>query len=87
MRLGDNSVDCWDIIYRLYFKCFEESDQPSEAALSPCLKDMLELPGQLAVHIILDALDEYSNATGSPSPREKMLDFVKDLVGRKHANL
>ena len=67
--------------------CHDGSDEPSEAALAQCLRDMLELPGRPPVYIALDALDECSNATGSPSPRKKVLDFVKNLVGCKPPNL
>ena len=87
IQLSDESVDCWDILHQLYTKCRDGSDQPSEASLTRCLKDMIELPGQLPVYVILDALDECSNATGSPSPRKKVLEFVKDLVGSKPSNL
>jgi hypothetical protein len=48
---------------------------------------MLELPGQLPVFIIVDALDECPNTTGTPSAREEVLEFVEDLVGSKHSNL
>jgi hypothetical protein len=87
IQLSDESVNCWDILHQLYTKCRDGSDQPSSASLTRCLKDMIELPGQLPVYVILDALDECSNATGSPSPRKKVLEFVKDLVGSKPSNL
>jgi len=87
IQLAFHPVDCWDVLYLLYVNCHDGSDEPSEAALAQCLRDMLELPGRPPVYIALDALDECSNATGSPSPRKKVLDFVKNLVGCKHPNL
>ena len=45
-----------------------------------CLKDMLALPGQSPIYIILDALDECPNTSGLPSARKQVLDFLKDLV-------
>jgi len=48
---------------------------------------MLDLPGQVPIHIIIDALDECSNNTGTPSAREKVLDFVEGLVQSNHSNL
>jgi hypothetical protein len=48
---------------------------------------MLELPGQLPIFIIVDALDECLNTTGTPSTREEVLDFVEDLVRSNHSNL
>jgi hypothetical protein len=87
MQLADDSVRCWDVLHQLYAKCRNGSDQPSDSALAQCLRNMLELPGQPPLYIILDALDECSNATGSPSPRKKVLDFVKDLVECQLPNL
>ena len=52
----------------------------SEDELLECLKDMLELPGQATVYIIIDGLDECPVTTGLPSPREKVLDLVEELV-------
>jgi hypothetical protein len=52
-----------------------------------CLKGMLELPGRLPTFIIIDALDECPNITGTPSAREEVLDFLEDLVGSNHSNL
>jgi hypothetical protein len=48
---------------------------------------MLELPGQLPTFLIVDALDECPNTTGTPSAREEVLDFLEDLVGSGHPNL
>jgi hypothetical protein len=48
---------------------------------------MLELPGQLPIFLIIDALDECPSNTGTPSPREELLDFLEDLVGSRHSNL
>jgi hypothetical protein len=80
-------VICRDILYRLYTTCRGGSEQPSDAALAGCFKSMLEQPGQVPIFVILDALDECSSITGTPSAREKVLDFVKDLVGSNHPNL
>jgi hypothetical protein len=84
-QLGDDSVRCWSVLYQLYTKCL--SDQPSNAALAECLGNMLELPRQLPIFIILDALDECPNATETPSACEKALDFLDNLVESEHANL
>ena len=52
-----------------------------------CLKDMLALPGQGPIYIILDALDECPNTSGLPSARKQVLDFLKDLVDLSLSNL
>jgi hypothetical protein len=85
-QLGDNSDRCWDALYELYKTCRDGSAQPSEVALSNCLKKMLELPGQLPIFIIMDALDECPS-TGLPSAREEVLDLVEDLVESNYSNL
>jgi hypothetical protein len=41
---------------------------------------MLELPEQLPVYIIADALDECPNDAGTPSARDKVLDAVEGLI-------
>jgi len=48
---------------------------------------MLELPGQIPIFVVLDALDECPSTTGTPSAREKVLDFVEDLVPSSQSNL
>jgi ankyrin repeat protein len=86
-QLGDDCVRCRDVLHHLFTTCRDGSEQPSDAALAGCLKEMLELPGQLPIFIIVDALDECPNTTGTPSAREEVLDFVEDLVGSNHSNL
>jgi len=87
LQLVDNSDSCWDVLYQLYFKCREGSEQPSHAALATCLENMLRLPGQLPIFVILDALDECPSTAETPSPREKVLYFVEELIGSGHSNL
>ena len=86
-QLGDDCDRCRDVLHHLYTTCRDGSEQPSDAALAGCLKEMLELPGQLPIFIIVDALDECPNTSGTPSAREEMLDFVEDLVESNHSNL
>jgi hypothetical protein len=86
-QLSGDSLRCWNVLYELYTKCRNGSDQPSNAALAKCLKNMLKLPGQLPIFIILDALDECPNTTETPSAREKVLTFLDDLIKSHHANL
>ena len=40
-----------------------------------------ETPSQAPIYIIIDGLDECPNTFGMPSPREKILVFLKGLVG------
>ena len=60
--------------------------QWGEYPLRQCLKDMLTLPKQPPVYIILDALDECP-VSGIPSPREYVLRLIKELVDLQIHNL
>jgi hypothetical protein len=63
------------------------SRQPSNIALIGCLKRILKHPGQAPVYIIIDALDECPNTFSVPSPRDEVLNFVKELVDLRLTNL
>ena len=63
------------------------SQYASDDELLRCLKDMLKLPGQAAVYIAIDALDECPMTTGLPSPREEVLEIVEQLVDSRIPNL
>jgi len=63
------------------------SEHPSDDDLAQCLEILLKLPGQIPVYIILDALDECSNTTGLPSPRDKVLELVQRLVSLRLPSL
>jgi hypothetical protein len=86
-QLSHNSKSCRNILYQLYDTCRNGSEQPSDVALAKCLKAMVELPRQLRIYLIMDALDECPNITGTPSARDEVLDFLEDLVGASHSNL
>ena len=87
LQLVDNSDPCWDLLSSLHRRCGDGSEQPSDAALAQCLKNMLDFPGQPPTYIVIDALDECPNNIGTPSAREKVLNFVEDLVESNHPNL
>ncbi|KAI9437138.1 hypothetical protein H4582DRAFT_2129543 [Lactarius indigo] len=61
--------------------------QPSDSVLLQCLKEMLTLPDQGPVYLIMDALDECPDTSDVPSPREQLLDVLKDLVGLRVPSL
>ena len=69
------------ILSNFYLAYDSGSRHASDEALIKCLKDMLKHPGQAPVYIIIDGLDECPNVTGRPSPREKVLKVIQDLVG------
>jgi hypothetical protein len=63
------------------------SQHASDSELLGCLKDMLKLRGKATIHIIIDALDECPITTGLPSPREKVLELIEELVNLQILNL
>ena len=63
------------------------SQHASDSELLGCLKDMLKLPGQAAVHIIVDALDECPITSDLSMPRERVLEYVEELVDLQIPNL
>jgi hypothetical protein len=87
IQLNEQSSPRYDLLSQVYNTHGHGSDPPSEVALAQCLKDMIKLPGQVPIYIIVDALDECPNNIEMPSPREEVLGFLEDLVGSKHSNL
>jgi hypothetical protein len=69
-----------DILSSLHALHDRGLEQPSEKALAKCLQAMLEDSEQLPVFIVVDALDEYPNSEGLPTPRELVLGIVKQLI-------
>jgi hypothetical protein len=60
--------------------------EPSDDALVRCLKDLLGLPGQAPIFLIVDALDECPNIPSLSSPREKVLILLEDLIDSRFPN-
>jgi len=69
-----------DVLSELYSAHHHGSQDPNDHALTQCLKLMLTLPGQAPVYVVIDALDACPNTTGMPSPRDKVIGLVEDLV-------
>src|SRR6266849_1670965 len=79
-QLSTSSNPRCDILSDLYVTHGEGKKQPSDTILAECLKKMVALPDQSPVYLIIDALDESPNTSGIPSPRERVLELVKELV-------
>jgi hypothetical protein len=74
----------YGILSRLYEDNAGGTTMPTHSALLKCLKDMLSLPGQAPIFIIVDALDECPNFSGRPlSAREEVLELMEELVDLK----
>ncbi|KAI0284745.1 hypothetical protein BC826DRAFT_144391 [Russula brevipes] len=86
-QLSAGSDPCCDILSRFYCAHKDGVQKPSEAALIECLKEMVTLPNQNPIYLIIDALDECPNTSGLPSPREQVLDLLQELVDLSLPNL
>jgi hypothetical protein len=86
-QLSSQSDQCFDTLFHLYLTHKSGTEKPSEDALKQCLKEMLILPDQPPVYIIVDALDECPDSSGLPSPREQVLELLNELVELSLPNL
>jgi len=86
-QLCDQSDAYCEALSKLYAEHDGGSQDPSDDALTRCLMSMLALPGQAPVYIVIDALDECPNTDDMPSPRDKVLKLVKELVELQVPNL
>ena len=79
-QLSARSDLCCYILHRIYVTHDNGSHKPTDDVLIQCLKETLTSSNDRPIYIIMDALDECPNTFGMPSPREVVLDFVKELV-------
>jgi hypothetical protein len=82
IQLSSQSQPFFDILSHHYPRHSGSSQMASVYELAECLKEMLTIPNQCPVYIILDALNECPNSKsfGIPSPQEQVLTFLKELV-------
>ena len=76
-----------DILSKLYSDHDDGKEQPSDSHLIKSLKDILTIPDQRPIYLIMDALDESPNTSGIPSAREAVLQLLKELVDLRLPNL
>ena len=86
-QLSAQSSHSFDTLSHLFWTHDEGNQNPSDAYLIQCLKELLFHPTGYPVFLIVDALDECPDDSGIPSPREQVLDLVKDLVNMSLPNL
>jgi len=87
LQLCTQSRHGYDILSSLHATHNNGQNLPSDSDLIQWLKDVLTFPGQQTVYVILDALDECPNSVGFPTPREEVLDLLKELVDLKLPHL
>ena len=86
-QLSARSSPRCDILSELYSVHDNGKNQPSDSVLTKCLQDMLSLPDQSPIYLIMDALDESPITSGIPSARERVLQLLKELVDLGLPNL
>ena len=79
VQLAAESDPCCEILSRLHTMHACGVRQPSDLALTKCLKEMFEHHRQ-AIYIVIDAIDECPNTSGFPTDREKVLEFLEGLL-------
>ena len=86
-QLSDQSHSYYDILSTFYSTHRDGTQSPSDDELVQLLKELLGLPGQAPVYLIVDALDECSNTSAISSPREEVLALLEDLIDSQLPNL
>ena len=82
-QLSAETNSCFSIVSQLYSDHGRGLRKPDIDALKKCLMDMLSLPGRAPIYIIVDAVDECPNSSGTPSAREEVLGLIEELVDLK----
>ena len=86
-QLCDQSDSYYDILASFYSTHRNGARSPGDDELFLCLKDVLSLPGQAPVYLIVDALDECPNTSALSSPRSEVLTLLEKLVDSQLPNL
>ncbi len=79
-QLSAESDSCHKVLLQLYSDHAGGTRRPATSTLTKCLKRMLSLPGQGPIYLIIDALDECPNVSGTPSAREEVLELIEEIV-------
>ena len=87
LQLATESDSCCPILSQLYSDNARGIRKPTISALKKCMTDMLSIPGQGPIYILVDGLDECPNLSGTPSAREEVLDLIEELVDLKLPNV
>jgi hypothetical protein len=87
VQLCHQSDSYCEILSKFYSEHKNGSQHPSDDTLVQCLTNLLELPGQAPVYLIVDGLDECPDTSDNPSPRENVLGLLEELVNSKLPNV
>ena len=86
-QLCDQSISYCEIMSAFYSAHRHGKQSPSGEELVQCLNDLLQLPGQVPIFLIVDALDECANTSALSSPRQEVLTLLEQLVDSQLPNL
>ena len=86
-QLSAELDSCYQVLSRLFSNHAGGTRKPTTSALTKCVKDMLSLPGQCSIYMIIDGVDECPNFPGRPSARDEVLELIEELVDLKLPNL
>jgi hypothetical protein len=86
-QLSAESDSYFSILSKLYSDHGRGIRKPNIDALKNCMIDMLNQPGKAPTYIIVDAVDECPNLSGTPSAREEVLGLIGGLVDLKLPNV
>jgi hypothetical protein len=86
-QLCDQSDFYYDILASFYSTHRDGAQSPGDGELIRCLKNVLSLPGQAPVYLVIDALDECPNTSALSSPRLEVLTLLESFVDLQQPNL
>ena len=86
-QLSARSDPCYEVLSQLYSDNAGGVEKPDGSVLTKCVKDMLCLPGQGLIYIIIDALDECLDTSSFPSARAEVLELVEELARSNRPNV
>jgi hypothetical protein len=87
VQLCHQSDSYYDLLSKLLSDNGNGSQHASDDALTRCLKNILKLPRQHPVYLIVDALDECPNPPAKFPPRKEVLHLLKELIDTKIPDL
>ena len=87
LQLSTESHSRFNILSQLYSDHGRGVEKPDIDTLKKCMTDMLSLQGQAPTYIVIDAIDECPNLSGTPSAREEVLGVIEELVDLKLPNV
>ena len=86
-QLSAESDSFYNVLSRRYSDYTCGLRKPDIDALKECLTEILSLPGQAPIYLIVDALDECPNFPRNQSAREEVLKLIEELINSELPNL